>query len=62
MEVSAETADLVVKEGVQLSEQAIRLLGAGRFALFLPGEPHKPSCRTPGCDRLRKAVVKIEML
>ena len=26
MEVSAETADLVVKEGVQLSEQAIRLL------------------------------------
>ncbi len=29
MEVSAETADLVVKEGVQLSEQAIRLLASG---------------------------------
>lgn len=43
-------------------EQASGTLGAGRFALFLPGEPHKPSCRTPGCDRLRKAVVKIEML
>lgn len=29
MEVSGETADLVVKEGVQLSEQAIRLLASG---------------------------------
>ena len=36
--------------------------GVWRFALFLPGEPHKPSCRTPRCDKLRKAVVKIEML
>ena len=43
-------------------EQSSGLLGEGRFALFLPGEPHKPSCRTPDCDRLRKAVVKIEML
>lgn len=43
-------------------EQAGGALGAGRFALFLPGEPHKPSCRTPGCDHVRKAVVKIEML
>lgn len=43
-------------------EQAGGALGDGRFALFLPGEPHKPSCRTAGCDRLRKAVVKIEML
>lgn len=43
-------------------EQAGGTLGGGRFALFLPGEPHKPSCRTPGCDKLRKAVVKIEML
>lgn len=29
MEVSAETADLIVREGVQLSEQAIKLLAAG---------------------------------
>lgn len=43
-------------------EQAGGVLGGGRFALFLPGEPHKPSCRTPRCDGLRKAVVKIEML
>ena len=43
-------------------EQAGGELGEGRFALFFPGEPHKPSCRTPGCGHVRKAVVKIEML
>lgn len=37
MEVSGETADLVVKEGVQLSEEAIKLLahGAKNLAAFL---------------------------
>lgn len=43
-------------------EQACGTLGEGRFALFLPREPHKPSCRTPDCCKVRKAVVKIEML
>lgn len=43
-------------------EQVCGALGEGRFALFLPGEPHKPSCRTPDCRKVRKAVVKIEML
>lgn len=43
-------------------EQACGTLGEGRFVLFLPGEPHKPSCRTPDCCKVRKAVVKIEML
>lgn len=43
-------------------EQAGGTLGAGRFALFLPTELHKPSCLTADCTRLRKAVVKIEML
>lgn len=42
-------------------EQASGTLGEGRFALFLPGEPHKPSCIQGGCTALRKAVVKIEM-
>ena len=37
------------------------VLGGGRFVLFLPGEPHKPSCIQGGCTHLRKAVVKIEM-
>ena len=36
-------------------------LGAGRFAIFFPGELHKPSCKTPDCDHVRKAVVKILM-
>lgn len=36
-------------------------LGDGRFALFLPGEYHKPSCRSDRCAHVRKAVVKIEM-
>ena len=36
-------------------------LGEGRFAVFFPGELHKPRCKTPGCDHVRKAVVKILM-
>ena len=43
------------------AEEASGVLGGGRFALFMPGEPHKPSCRTPDCARVRKAVFKIEM-
>lgn len=42
-------------------EQAGGTLGGGRFALFLPGEYHKPSCLHGSCTALRKAVVKIEM-
>ena len=36
-------------------------LGEGRFVIFFPSELHKPSCKTPGCDHVRKAVVKILM-
>ena len=36
-------------------------LGDGRFALFLPEEFHKPSCKNGTCTHVRKAVVKIEM-
>ncbi len=42
-------------------EQSSGLLGEGRFALFLPGEYHKPSCISPVSNRVRKAVVKIRM-
>ena len=31
MEVSGEAADLVMKEGVQISEEAIKLLARGAF-------------------------------
>lgn len=36
-------------------------LGEARFALFFPGEPHKPSCQTDRCVHLRKAVFKIKI-
>ena len=36
-------------------------LGEGRFVIFFPGELHKPSCKSEGCDHVRKAVVKILM-
>ena len=42
-------------------EQASGVLGEGRFVLFFPGEPHKPSCRAGDCTRLHKAVVKSEL-
>ncbi len=42
-------------------EQSSGLLGEGRFALFLPGEYHKPSCISPVSRAVRKAVVKIRM-
>lgn len=40
-------------------QQASGKLGEGRFVLFFPGEPHKPSCLCGACTRLRKAVIKI---
>ena len=43
------------------AEHAGGELGEGRFVIFFPGELHKPSCKTPGCDHVRKAVVKILM-
>ena len=36
-------------------------LGEGRFVIFFPGELHRPGVEMPGCDRVRKAVVKIKM-
>ena len=37
------------------------LWAEGRFVLFFPGELHRPGVEMPGCDRVRKAVVKIKM-
>ena len=53
-----EAADCGFKSG---AEHVGGVLGGGRFAIFFPGELHKPSCKTPGCDHVRKAVVKILM-
>ena len=53
-----EAADCGFKSG---AEHAGGVLGGGRFAIFFPGELHKPSCKSEGCDHVRKAVVKILM-
>ena len=42
-------------------EQASGKLGEGRFVLFFPEAPHKPSCQCGVCTCLRKAAVTIEM-
>ena len=48
--------------GKKDSEDAVfGVLGEGRFVLFFPGELHRPGVEMPGCDRVRKAVVKIKM-
>ena len=48
--------------GKKDSEDAVfGALGEGRFVLFFPGELHRPGVEMPGCDRVRKAVVKIKM-
>lgn len=57
-EVFNEKADVGFAEGIPGCGGQ---LGDGRFALFLPGEYHKPSCRSDRCAHVRKAVVKIEM-
>lgn len=31
----------------------------GMFALFLPGEPHKPGCQIAGSGTIKKVVVKV---
>lgn len=43
------------------SAYANGILGNGRFVIFFPGEPHKPSCQTTTCRHLRKAVFKIKI-
>ena len=53
-----ETADCGFKSA---PDHCGMTLGNGRFAIFFPGELHKPSCKTPDCTHVRKAVVKILM-
>lgn len=37
------------------------LYEAGMFALFFPQDAHMPGVKAPGCDFVRKAVVKIKV-
>ncbi|HHH3702799.1 TPA: N-acetylneuraminate anomerase [Escherichia coli] len=41
------------------SEQAI-ILKPGMFAVFMPGEPHKPGCVVGEPDEIKKVVVKVK--
>ena len=38
---------------------AALVLGKGRFAVFMVEEPHKPTIKAEGCDKVKKAVFKI---
>ena len=42
----------------QCDEQAI-VLKPGRFAIFMPGEPHKPGCMVEGPGEIKKVVIKV---
>lgn len=35
------------------------IMTPGMFAVFLPGEPHKPGCISQNSDPIRKVVVKL---
>ena len=37
------------------------MLCAGRFALYLAGEPYKSGLKAQGCGKLKKAVFTIEL-
>ncbi|ONG25619.1 hypothetical protein BXT95_10115, partial [Escherichia coli] len=39
--------------------QAI-ILKPGMFAVFMPGEPHKPGCVVGEPDEIKKVVVKVK--
>ena len=54
--------DLTGDIGFRTSPDAVSgTLGEGRFVLFFPGELHKPGVARPGCDHVRKVVIKIRM-
>lgn len=38
---------------------AAMVLGEGRFAVFMVEEPHKPTIKAEGCEKVKKAVFKI---
>lgn len=51
-----EERDYAAYEG---NTSAALVLGEGRFALFMVEEPHKPTIKAEGCDKVKKAVFKI---
>jgi uncharacterized protein, YhcH/YjgK/YiaL family len=41
-----------------VNEQSITLI-PGMFAVFMPGEPHKPGCMVAAPEEIKKVVVKV---
>jgi YhcH/YjgK/YiaL family protein len=52
-----EEKDIIFYSGVQ--KESFVTLYPGDFAVFFPEDVHRPLCRRDGCERVRKAVVKI---
>ncbi|EAW3256093.1 YhcH/YjgK/YiaL family protein [Salmonella enterica subsp. enterica serovar Kentucky] len=55
--------EMHVEEDYQLCSQIVDeqtiTLQAGMFAVFMPGEPHKPGCAVDEPDDIKKVVVKV---
>ncbi|CRF58765.1 YhcH/YjgK/YiaL family protein [Salmonella enterica subsp. enterica serovar Typhi] len=43
----------------QIADEQTITLQAGMFAVFMPGEPHKPGCAVGEPDDIKKVVVKV---
>ncbi|VDZ76470.1 Putative sugar isomerase involved in processing of exogenous sialic acid [Salmonella bongori] len=55
--------ELHVEEDYQLcskiTDEQVVTLRAGMFAVFMPGEPHKPGCAVREPEEIKKVVVKV---
>lgn len=52
-----EADDYQLSDNIAFSQSAY--MQPGMFAIFLPGEPHKPGCSHGTSQLIRKAVIKI---
>ena len=42
-----------------ISGEQVVTLTAGMFAIFMPGEPHKPGCVVRAAQEIKKVVIKV---
>lgn len=43
----------------QIADAQAIVLKPGMFAIFMPGEPHKPGCVVARCGEIKKVVIKV---
>ncbi|WP_145492855.1 N-acetylneuraminate anomerase [Yersinia aleksiciae] len=43
----------------EIPDKSLLCMLPGMFAVFLPGEPHKPGCKITGSGTIKKVVVKV---